>query len=455
MYRNSYARLRRLRLYGTNNLHRIPHLQALTERDRLAIATVALVYPFRVNNYVVDELIDWRHWRSDPLFALSFPQPGMLGEGEFQTLFELLRKDAPARRIQRAVHSIRLKMNPHPAGQADLNVPCLDGRPLPGLQHKYRETVLYFPRRGQTCHTYCTYCFRWPQFIGDPDLKIATSDVDALVEYLLRHREVTDVLITGGDPLVMSAEQLRRIIDALLDPRLEHVQNLRIGTKALSWWPYRFVTDRDSDDLLRLFEKVNEAGRQLAFMAHVSHPRELETAIAEEAFGRVLSTGAVIRCQSPLVRHVNADAQVWARMWRRQVKLGAVPYYMFVQRNTGANHHFEVPLLEAWEIYRAAFASVSGLARTARGPSMSALPGKVVVNGVVEIEGEEVFMLELVQARNPEWVGRPFFAELDPTATWLDQLEPAFGASEFFYEQGLRRFRRGDQSGLKNLQSRG
>lgn len=454
MYRSHFIEPRRLKLYGRQDLDRIPQIEILPERERRALATVTEVFPFRINNYVLSDLIDWERWDEDPIFKLVFPQAGMLDYADFELLYEMLRKDAPRKRIEQAVQSIRMHLNPHPAGQADLNVPYLDRKPLPGLQHKYRETVLFFPRQGQTCHTYCTYCFRWPQFIGDPDLKIAASEIGDLVQYLKRHREVSDVLITGGDPMIMSSRILRSIVSALLVPELSHVRNIRIGTKVLSWWPYRFVTDRDSSEILGLFDEVVQAGRHLAFMAHFSHPRELEPPIVEEAIRRIIATGVVIRCQSPLVRHVNSNVDAWVRMWNREVRLGCIPYYMFVARNTGATRYFEVPLLEAWEIFRGAYSQVSGLARSARGPAMSAMPGKAIVSGVSEIDGEEVLVLELVQARNPDWCGKPFFARLDPTATWLSDLRPALGADEFFFEPGMRRLQRRYEEKLRNAEAR-
>ena len=143
----------------------------------------------------------------------------------------------------------------------------------------------------------------------------------------------------------------------------------------------------------------------------------------------------VIRGQGPLIAHINDDAEVWARLWRKEVQLGIVPYYMFVERDTGARRYFEVPLVKAWEIYRQALGQVSGLARTARGPSMSAGPGKVEVQGVTEIGGEKVFVLRFIQGRNSDWVQRPFFARFDPTATWLNHLKPAFGDEHFFFEE--------------------
>ena len=293
-------------------------------------------------------------------------------------------------------------------------------------QHKYPETVLVFPKQGQTCHAYCTYCFRWAQFVGDPDLKMATDDMTRVTAYLRQHPEVTSVLITGGDPMIMGADVLRRYVEPLLDPRLTHIESIRIGTKSLGYWPQRFVSDPDADDTLRLFEEVTAAGKSLALMAHFSHPRELEPPLVAEAVRRIRSAGGVIRTQAPLIRSINDDPVTWAGMWRTQMRMGMVPYYMFVERDTGPQGYFAVPLFRGHEIFRDAYASVSGLCRTVRGPSMSATPGKVCIDGVVEVAGEKVFALHMIQARNPDLVGKPFFAQFDPGAIWLSDLKPAF-----------------------------
>jgi KamA family protein len=425
---------RKLKIYQRKDLDRIPGVSSLPSEMREGMKAVSAVLPFRVNDYVVEQLIDWSRVPGDPIFEMTFPQPGMLAARDFERMLALVRANENGESIAAAARRIQDTMNPHPAGQLSLNVPTLDGRRIEGLQHKYPETVLFFPSQGQTCHAYCTYCFRWPQFVGIDELKFASREVETLVEYLKRHREVTSVLFTGGDPLIMSTKLLRRYIEPLLSPELDHLITIRIGSKAPAYWPYRFVTDDDADDLLRLFEQVNQTGRRFSLMAHFSHPRELETPIAQVALRRVLSTGAVIRCQAPLIRHVNDDAAVWAEMWRRQVRLGAVPYYMFVERDTGPKNYFEVPLARAYKIFTEAYRSVSGLARTVRGPSMSATPGKVVVDGIVEINGDQAFVLKFLQARKPSWVGRPFFAELDERATWLDQLRP-FDEAQFFFER--------------------
>ncbi len=428
--------------YEAINLHNfetVPQLQMLPPSLRHEIAVVGNVLPFKSNRYVVDHLIDWSNALDDSMFRLTFPQREMLAPAQFDRMAALLDSGATPGEIKTVADEIRMTLNPHPAGQMDHNVPMLHGRPLRGMQHKYRETVLFFPSQGQTCHAYCTFCFRWPQFVGLEGQKFAMKETGVLAAYVSAHPEVSDVLITGGDPMIMKTRILSAYIEPLLEPgAAPNLQTIRIGTKALAYWPQRFVSDDDADDLLRLFRRVVASGRQLALMAHFNHPAELETPVTVEAIGRLRRAGVQIRTQTPLLRNINDDADTLARMWKRQAQLGCIPYYLFVARDTGAQRYFELPLERAWQIFREAYSKVSGLARTVRGPSMSAMPGKVQVLGVSEVGAEKVFVLRFLQARDPDWVGRPFFAKYDPEARWLDDLEPAFGETEFFYEEGLR-----------------
>lgn len=416
----------RFRAVSEAQLDRLPQLAGLEAEQRRAIRVVSQVLPFRVNEHVVNTLIDWSKVPDDPVFRLTFPQRGMLADADFDRIAALLDAGAPRARVRQAADAIRATLNPHPAGQLELNVPTVAGRRLRGVQHKYAQTVLFFPAQGQTCHAYCTFCFRWAQFIGDRELQFASADVEQLQTYLAGHPEVTDLLITGGDPMVMNTRRIERWLDAVLRPELAHVQSIRFGSKALTWWPQRFVSDPDADALLRAFERVVRAGKHLAFMAHLNHWREIDNPVAQQAIPRIRATGAVIRSQAPILAGVNDDADAWARTWSEQVRLGIVPYYAFVVRDTGARRTFEVPLARASAVISGAIRQVSGLARTVRGPSMSAEPGKVAITGVAEVSGQRVFVLELLQARRPELVGRPFFARYDPRAVWLDELEPAF-----------------------------
>ena len=423
--------------YTLHSYKDIPQITKLSSEQIEAVRVVGNVLPFKSNNYVVEQLIDWNNIPNDPIFTLTFPRKEMLSKTHYNKVAGLLQNETGPRTsqaFQEEVNKIRLKLNPNPAGQEN-NVPSLEGNKLHGIQHKYRETALFFPSQGQTCHAYCTFCFRWPQFTGLKDLRFAMKEADLLHRYLLKNKKVTDVLFTGGDPLTTKARILSNYIEPLLSKEFDHIQNIRIGTKVLGYWPYRFLTDQDADELLSLFEKINKAGKHLALQTHFNHPAELSTDAVKQAIDRIRNTGTQMRTQSPLMRNINDKPEIWATMWKEQVRLGLIPYYMFVARDTGSKAFFELPLVKAWNIFRKAYSDVSGIARTVRGPSMSCSPGKIQVLGVSEVKGEKVFVLRFLQCRNPNLVDIPFFAEYDPKATWLDDLKPAFGEKEFFFEK--------------------
>jgi len=420
-----------------HNFRNIPQLKSISSELIEAIETVGSVLPFKTNNYVVDNLIDWNKVPDDPMFKLTFPQKDMLIPKHYQEMKSVINDGADKAAIKEAANKIRLTLNPHPAGQLEHNVPMIEGEKLFGMQHKYRETVLFFPSQGQTCHAYCTFCFRWPQFVGMDDLKFASKEAELLVEYVKAHKEVTDVLFTGGDPLIMKTKHLETYIRPLLEANIPNLRNIRIGTKALGYWPYRFLTDEDAGDLLNLFEDVKREGKHLALMAHFNHTIELSTDAVAEAIKNILQSGAVIRTQSPILKHINDSSEVWADMLKKQVAFGCIPYYMFVARNTGAQHYFSISLIEAWKIFRETYQSVSGICRTLRGPSMSCLPGKVQILGVADIKDEKVMVFRMIQGRNPNWAARPFFAKYDEDAIWYTDLKPAFEEDKFFFTDEL------------------
>ncbi len=426
-----------LKSYTLANFRSLPQLESVPEQMVSEMEVVGNVLPFKANNYVVEQLIDWDDIPNDPMFVLTFPQRGMLKPDHYAKMESTLNSGAGKEEIARVANEIRLQLNPHPAGQMELNVPSLrDGTKLYGMQHKYKETCLFFPSQSQTCHAYCSFCFRWPQFVGMDEMKFAMKEGEQLVQYVSEHPEITDILFTGGDPMIMKARIFAKYADAIIESRLPHLKTVRIGTKALAYWPYKFLTDPDAEEMLDVFRRITESGLHLAFMSHFNHLNELSTDAVAAAIKKVRATGAQIRTQSPLLAHINDDAQMWGRMWTKQVSMGCIPYYMFVVRDTGAQHYFGVPLVRAYEIFSRAYSSVSGLARTVRGPSMSATPGKVQVSGVATIGGQKMLVLRFLQGRNPDWAHTPFFAKYDEDAIWLDDLRPVEG-SRFFFEDEL------------------
>lgn len=358
----------------------------------------------------------------------------MLHSEQLELLQNLYHKTKTPEEKNEIIKKIRAELNPHPAKQMTANVPLLNNKRIKGLQHKYKETCLVFPKSGQTCHSYCTFCFRWAQFIGDDDLKFYTDSSNLHIEYIKQNKEITDILFTGGDPMIMNIAKFKEVISPFLGKEFSHIQNIRIGTKSIVNFPYKFVNDKETPELLNFFEEIIKSGKHLSIMAHINHWIEMESNAFKIAVKNIRNTGAEIRTQSPLLNNINDNADVWIKMWQNQVKLGLVPYYMFIERETGAEKYFNIPLYKAYNIFKDAYKQVSGLCKTVKGPSMSAIPGKVVIDGIIEIDNKKYFVLNFLQARNPEWVKQPFLAEYDETSTWLFQLKP-YGGKFFFSDE--------------------
>jgi KamA family protein len=422
--------------YNQVNWENIPQISKLTNEQQEVIKVIGAVLPFKVNNYVLDHMINWDNIPQDPIFQLTFPQYGMLDDEDYKIVRDALKHNGNNAVTDEIIIRIRKSLNPHPSLQKELNTPYYENEPLAGMQHKYSQTLLVFPKQSQTCHSYCTFCFRWAQFIGDKVLKFATHEIVEYLNYVANHKEIKDILITGGDPLVAKTTVLASYIEPLLNnPKFDHIENIRIGTRALTFWPHRFLTDEDAGDLLRLFEKVVKSGKQLALMAHHNHYCELEPTPTLEAIKKIQVTGAVIRGQGPMLKHINNSADILEKLWSNQTRLGIIPYYLFVERDTGAQRYFELPIVKVWEIYREALSRVSGLARTVRGPSMTITAGKLGISGVTTIQDKKYFVLSFLQGRDPDFVNRPFLAEYDEKATFFHTLKPAFGEKEFFFEK--------------------
>jgi KamA family protein len=414
--------------YNIHTLETIPHLSKFDKSIIEDIKIVGEIYPFKTNNYVLDNLINWEKDVDDPIFRLNFPHKGMLTDENYDKL-KWGRANLSKEELSELVDQIRLTLNPHPAGQTSFNVPFDNGVKLEGLQHKYRNTVLFFPSHSQTCHAYCTFCFRWPQFVSNTELKFQAKEIAPFINYLHSNPQVTDVLLTGGDPMVMGAHILEKYIDAILE--VKSIRNIRIGTKSLSFWPYKFVDEDGYQDTLNVLEKVVNSGRHLAIMAHFNHPAELQSDVVVRAIRNIRKTGAEIRTQAPLLRTINNKSEIWTEMWERQVQLGLIPYYMFLPRDTGAQQYFAEDLKTALNIYRNAIQKVSGLSRTAKGPVMSVTDGKVELLDVVD----DVYYLRYLQHRNPNLAYKVFRGrEMMDNPKWFTDLTAIDEDEQLYFE---------------------
>ncbi|MCB8907241.1 MULTISPECIES: lysine 2,3-aminomutase [unclassified Streptomyces] len=398
--------------------HRLARLIAdRTGRPALAhdADVVGRVLPFRVGSHAADELIDWSRAPDDPLYRLLVPHRDLLAPADFAAVEQTLR-DGDRDRLRLVVDGLCERLDPHPAG-----------RDAEAVRHTYPGTLLVVPDRRRTCPTHCASCFRRPLYAGNPAPGRARGGPEAMTARLARHPEITDVVLDGEDPLAMRAADL----DAYLSPLLAtpQVRTIRIRTRAVIHAPERFLSAAedaaaaDADELLRVLERVVAAGRHLSLLLHLTHPRELDPAPTRRAVARVLATGAAIRTQAPVLRRVNDDAGVWARMWREQTALGLVPYRMLVERGAGARRCFGLPLAEVLDVHAEAVRQ-RAQAPVVGGPVMSTELGALAVDGVVRLGQGPAFALRVLRARDAAPAGAVAYARFDPVARWWDELTP-------------------------------
>lgn len=412
--------------YNATNFRKIEYIRYLPEKVKEEIEIVAKVIPFKTNNYVVDYLIDWENYENDPIYILNFPNRNMLSPDQYSRVENAVKNNWPKHELYRVINAIRMELNPHPAQQMT-NVPKLNGEILNGVQHKYRDIVLFFPTQGQSCHAHCTFCFRWPQFVKELDLQFSMREIDKVIDYIEENKDVNEILFTGGDPMIMSPETLASYIDRIIERKPSHLQTIRFGTKSLSYWPFAFLPQfsDEAESMLNVFRKITANGLHLSFMAHFNHPVELDNLIVQEAILNIRQTGAEIRTQAPVLNHINNSSEIWAEMWKKQVNLGLIPYYMFIERETGPFEYFNIPLADIYRMYNRAIKLTGSLAKTVTAPVMSASKGKVQIMGIVEnpLDGKDYFMLQYIRHRDFNQTYKPFFRAFSPTATWIDQLE--------------------------------
>ena len=397
----------------------VPQFRFLPADLQKEISTASSVLPFRTNSYITDELIDWGNIPDDPLFQSNFPQKGMVIEDDYNRLRELLLTGADSNVMESAVNRARMHLLPNESDTAPVSLPTINNRPAPGICHQFRETILAFPLPAVECFSICTYCYRWMKHCG-AGRHFCCPDGDLPALYLREHPEVSDIQITGGDPMVMNAEELQRIIAPLLE--VESLETIRFSTRALSWWPCRFTTDSDADVLLRVFERISDAGKQCAIMVHVTHPRELSTDTAMLAVRRIRSTGATIYSQAPILRQINDNAATLKRLLKKQVRLGIIPYYLFLDSDAGPRDYFRLPLSAAVDLFKETMQQVSGLARTVRGPVIYTAHYKIQIDDVLHSDGRKYFLLKYLESTDPSLKGECFLADYDESAVRFDNL---------------------------------
>ncbi|QYR22935.1 KamA family radical SAM protein [Paenibacillus sp. sptzw28] len=348
------------------NLDDIP---GLTESEKTALKQVTEKFVFRLNDYYL-RLIDWSD-PNDPIRRLVIPSTSELQEyGRWD------------------------------ASDEDTNYT------VKGCQHKYKSTALLIV--SEVCGSYCRFCFRKRLFRAD--VQEAMPDVQEGIDYIAGKPEINNVLLTGGDPLILSTKKLRSIIEALRS--IEHVKIIRIGSKMPLFNPMRIYEDEELLDLIRTYSTEE---KRIYIMAHVNHPREI-TQEARRCFKALYDAGAIVVNQTPVLRGINDDPAVLGDLLDKLSWAGVTPYYFFINRPVAGNSGFVLSLKEVYRIVEQAKARTSGLGKRVR-LCMSHTSGKIEI---LAIENGKAY-LKYHQSRDGEY-GKLMIMDCPKEASWFDEL---------------------------------
>ncbi|MFN3872796.1 MAG: hypothetical protein ACK4R9_07330 [Ignavibacterium sp.] len=404
------------------------------------------VYRFMATKHVLNA-INWNNFEKDSIFQLVFPQPGMIRKDVVEKY--LNAKDDYEKEL--IVRDYIQETNPHD-GKQKLNKPWFvdencDVQVLEGSQHKYPPCQLIFDKTTQNCFAFCNYCFRHAQVRGDEDMFIQ-DDIQQAIDYIKQHKEITDVLITGGDAGYITYDRLEQYALPLIeDENFLHIKTLRLGSRALSYQPELILSDKFKKHL-ELFRKLKRNGVQVLWMAHFSTPREVLNPLTIAAINRLKYHEVTVKSQSPIMTHISLfldengnydidrSAQNWIDLGNIFAMLGIGFHSMYCARPTGEHHYFTAPLKIIDKVFSKVYKTLASINRPSRYITMTSSAGKISLLGTTEIDGEKVFVLKFNEGRNMDWMDTVYLAKFDPKENTIANLKP-FRGDKHFYEDEL------------------
>lgn len=404
------------------------------------------IYRFMATKHVLNT-INWSNFAKDSVFQLVFPQPGMVRDDITKAYLNTTSEEERERLIRDYIR----ETNPHD-GKQKLNKPTYineDGEieVVEGSQHKYPQCKLIFDADTQNCFAFCNYCFRHAQVRGDEDMFIQ-KNVSEIHGYLRQHKEVTDMLITGGDAGFMREERfLEYIVPVIEDPELNHIRTIRLGTRVLTYHP-ELIISPEYNGMLKLFRRLYDNGIQLVFMSHFSTPRELMNPSTIAAIRRLKEHGATVKSQSPIMNHISLfqkdngevdvekSAKNWIDLGNLFAMLGVGFHSMYCARPTGEHHYFTQPIAQIDKVFSLVYRSLASINRPSRYITMTSSAGKISLLGTVELNGEKLFALKFNEGRNMAWMDKVYLTHYDEKENTIANLKP-YGAEKHFYEDEL------------------
>lgn len=351
-------------------ISKLEKISKIPKEELEGLKKVEEKYKFRANEYYLS-LINWED-KNDPIRRIIIPNIEELEEWGFE--------DASKE------HSYTISK---------------------GLQHKYKDTALLLI--NDVCGSFCRFCFRKRLFKDIGKEVVRTREIGEDIEYIKQHEEITNVLLTGGDPLLLSTKKLESIIESIYE--IEHVKIIRIGSKIPAFNPYRILNDAS---FVEMIKKYNKNGKKLYFIVHFNHPNEI-TSEAVKGINLLLNSGSILANQTPLLHKINDDPKILSQLFKKLSFIGVPPYYVFQNRPVMGNKGFVTPLEKGYSIFLQALQTISGLAKRPRFV-MSHETGKIEVSAMTK----DNIIFRYHRSHNSENYGKFFVFKRNPEAYWFD-----------------------------------
>jgi lysine 2,3-aminomutase len=220
--------------------------------------------------------------------------------------------------------------------------------PVQGIVHRYPDRVLL--KLLHVCPVYCRFCFRRDMVGPDGDGTLSSAELEAALDYIRSQDGIWEVILTGGDPLILSPRRLRDVMQALAT--IDHVKIVRIHSRVPAVDPARITPE--------LVKALKASGKTIFIALHANHPREL-TQEVRTACARIVDAGISMVSQSVLLKGINDSAETLAELMRAFVEMRIKPYYLHHPDLAPGTGHFRLTIAEGQAIMRALRNRISGL----------------------------------------------------------------------------------------------
>lgn len=280
-----------------------------------------------------------------------------------------------------------------------------------GILHKYGYTALVVT--SEYCAMYCRHCFR-KRMVGLPNDQ-TVKNFQSAAEYIASHQEITNVVMSGGDPLMLPTKIIKQMLAALQE--IPHLNHVRIGSRVPVSYPIRLL----DDELIQVLKDFNTA-KTLFVPTHFNHPREI-TDVSTEAVQRLRHAGITVNNQAVLLAGVNDSVETLVDLMNGLLRIGVNPYYLYqCMPVSRVRHHFQVPLKKGVDLVDKARQYFDGYAKRFKyiiGHDI----GKLEICGRI---GNKLILKQLhARQGHEEDISRLLVRELTETGGWLDDLPEA------------------------------